>query len=330
MTKDNLTAKTILESIPEAVFMVDKDQNITFINARAAEFAGTSPEKSIGKKCQAVFGGHEGCDLKPCFGKKPSTVEVVFDLRTEDGAVRHFSLRAAPVKSKEGDAAALAVVDDVTHVRELEARADEMHDSTMELALGISECFGVLDEVEKGNLKVRVGESTLSSPDELMASLARALNKTIEGVDNNIETISRMQQMVIQELSTPLLQIWEGVIVLPVIGVVDTRRSAQIMERMLAEIVARQARYVILDITGVEVVDTRTADHFIKVVKASSLLGAKCIITGIRPAVAQTLVDIGVDLSSIKTLGNLREGLAECIRRLEREKAVKAVREEGK
>ncbi len=330
MTKDNFTAKTILESIPEAVFMVDRDQNITFINARAADLAGTSLEKAIGKKCTAVFGKKKACSLEPCLGKKPAGVEAVVEVGLESGAVRHLSVAASPVKGMDGEPAALAVVRDITHVIELEGRADEMHDSSMELALGISECFGVLEEVEKGNLKVRVGESTLSSTDELMASLARTLNKTIEGVDANIETINRMQQMVIQELSTPLLQIWEGVLVLPVIGVVDTRRSAQIMERMLAEIVARQARYVILDITGVEVVDTRTADHFIKVVKASSLLGARCIITGIRPAVAQTLVDIGVDLSRIKTLGNLREGLAECIRLLEKESQVKMQQDEGK
>jgi len=328
MTKDSLTAKTILECIPEAVFMVDGDQNITFINAAAADLAGTTLEKAIGKRCSKVLGGKDACDLGPCLGKKPTMVEAMLEIEPEPGKIRHVSLTASPVKG--GDPAALAVLHDVSHVRELEARADEMHDSSMELALGISECFSVLEEVERGNLKVRVGESTLGSTDELMASLARALNKTIEGVDGNIETINRMQQMVIQELSTPLLQIWEGVLVLPVIGVVDTRRSAQIMERMLAEIVTRQARYVILDITGVEVVDTRTADHFIKVVKASSLLGARCIITGIRPAVAQTLVDIGVDLSRIKTLGNLREGLAECIRLLEKEKKTKTVQDEGK
>ena len=103
---------------------------------------------------------------------------------------------------------------------------------------------------------------------------------------------------------------------LPVIGVVDSRRSVDIMERLLTEVTERQARFVILDITGVDVVDTRTADHFIKVIKAAELLGTTCIVTGIRPAVAQTLVQIGVDLSQVITLRNLQDGLRECLRRM--------------
>jgi len=127
------------------------------------------------------------------------------------------------------------------------------------------------------------------------------------------ELITR-QQVALQELSTPILRLWDDVIALPIIGIVDTRRSAEIMEKLLSAIMREQARFVILDITGVEVVDTKTADHFIKVVKATQLLGARCVITGIRPAVAQTLVDIGVDLSAVRTLGNLMEGLKDCIR----------------
>jgi rsbT co-antagonist protein RsbR len=93
------------------------------------------------------------------------------------------------------------------------------------------------------------------------------------------------------------------------------------MERLLDEIVARQSRFVILDITGVEIVDTKTADNFIKVMKAAQLLGARCVLTGIRPAVAQTLVDLGLDLSSIATLRNLQEGLRECLRQMDRGRA---------
>jgi rsbT co-antagonist protein RsbR len=78
---------------------------------------------------------------------------------------------------------------------------------------------------------------------------------------------------------------------------------------------------VILDITGVEIVDTKTADNFIKVMKAAQLLGARCVLTGIRPAVAQTLVDLGLDLSSITTLRNLQEGLRECLRIMDRQRS---------
>ena len=156
---------------------------------------------------------------------------------------------------------------------------------------------------------------------ELKESADRARRETadkaaaMEDLAEKMQIIER-QQYAIQELSTPILQLWDDVVALPVIGVVDTRRSAEIMERLLSEIVARQSKYVILDITGVEVVDTRTADHFIKVIRASQLLGAQCIVTGIGPAVAQTLVDIGMDLSAISTMANLQQGLQECLRRM--------------
>jgi len=198
-------------------------------------------------------------------------------------------------------------------VAECEKRIEEFHNASMEMAMGLSECFQVLSDVRTGDLAARVGDATLSSSDELVASIGRALNAAINEIEENLETIQR-QQFAIEELSTPILQLWDDVLALPVIGTVDTRRSADIMERLLTEVTQRQSRYVILDITGVEVVDTRTADHFIKVIKAAELLGATCLLTGIRPAVAQTLVDLGVDLSSIATLRNLQEGLKHCLR----------------
>jgi anti-anti-sigma regulatory factor len=142
-----------------------------------------------------------------------------------------------------------------------------------------------------------------------------AKEKALNELDQKLEIIEQ-QRFAIQELSTPVLQLWTNVLAMPIIGVVDSRRSAEIMERLLSEITARQSRFVILDITGVEIVDTKTADHFIKVIKAAELLGTRCILTGIRPAVAQTLVEIGVDLSSITTLRTLQDGLRECLRQM--------------
>lgn len=142
-----------------------------------------------------------------------------------------------------------------------------------------------------------------------------AKETALHELDQKLEIIER-QRFAIQELSTPVLQLWTNVLAMPIIGVVDSRRSAEIMERLLSEITARQSRFVILDITGVEIVDTKTADHFIKVIKAAELLGTRCVLTGIRPAVAQTLVEIGVDLSSITTLRTLQDGLRECLRQM--------------
>ncbi len=198
-------------------------------------------------------------------------------------------------------------------LQEVEKSSDEYHERSMELAMGISECFQVLADVRQGRLEAQVSEATTSSEEELVAKLGASLNHTVTEIREQMETIER-QQTAIQELSTPILQLWDDVLAMPIIGLVDTRRSADIMERMLSEVVSQQSRFVILDITGVDVVDTRTADYFIKVIKAAELLGTQCFLTGIQPAVAQTLVEIGVDLSSIYTLRNLQEGLKECLR----------------
>lgn len=118
----------------------------------------------------------------------------------------------------------------------------------------------------------------------------------------------------VAELSTPILEIWDDVLALPVIGVVDSRRSAEMMERLLEEITRTQCRFVILDITGVDVVDTSTADRFIRLVHAVELIGARCLLTGIRSAVAQTLVSLGMDLGPLRTLRTLKHGLRECLK----------------
>lgn len=200
-----------------------------------------------------------------------------------------------------------------SNMEEMHLRAEEYHEATMSIAIGMSECFQVLAEVQKGNLFARVSDEVLHSEEELMSALGKTLNDTVLKLQNQVQTIQR-QQYAIQELSTPILQLWDNVLALPIIGVVDTARSVEIMERLLSEISVRQSKYVILDITGVEIVDTKTADHFIKIIKAAELLGTRCIFTGIRPAVAQTLVEIGVDLTSVVTLRNLQEGLKACLR----------------
>lgn len=137
-----------------------------------------------------------------------------------------------------------------------------------------------------------------------------------------LETIEQ-QRRAIQELSTPILQLWEGILVLPVIGFVDSVRSQQMMERILEEIVERQARHVIIDVTGVAVMDTQTADYFTKIFNSVRLLGAQCLLTGIRPAVAQTLVHIGVQLDQVTTRRNLQQGLQECLRLIERDRTAR-------
>jgi rsbT co-antagonist protein RsbR len=124
----------------------------------------------------------------------------------------------------------------------------------------------------------------------------------------------------IDELSTPILEVWDDVLVMPIIGVVDSRRTADMVQRLLAEVTRTQASFVIVDLTGVEIVDTKTADHLMKLMRKVEIVGARCVLTGIRPAVSETLVDIGVDLGRLTTLRNLKHGLREALRSAKRER----------
>jgi rsbT co-antagonist protein RsbR len=134
---------------------------------------------------------------------------------------------------------------------------------------------------------------------------AEASNRELEA---KLETIE-MQQAAIRELSTPIIEVWAGVLCLPVVGVVDSQRSAEMTETLLETIVSKQARMAIVDITGIDVMDTKTADHFIKMARAVRLLGAECIVSGINPGIAQTLTHIGVDLTGVRTMRSLRDAL---------------------
>lgn len=124
----------------------------------------------------------------------------------------------------------------------------------------------------------------------------------------------RQHEDIANGLATPIVQIWDGVLTVPVMGSLSSERAEILMDRLLAEIVVTRSRYALLDLTSVELIDTSTADHLVKIVRAIELLGARAVITGIRSAVAQTIVSIGVDLSQILTLRNLQQGLAACIR----------------
>jgi rsbT co-antagonist protein RsbR len=127
-------------------------------------------------------------------------------------------------------------------------------------------------------------------------------------------TLIERQSATIRALATPIIQVWDEVLCLPVIGVVDSARTAEMMRELLGAIVREQASYAIVDLTGVEVVDTSTADHLIQLLRAAKVLGVEGILCGIRPAVAQTVVTLGLELASVQTMRSLRDALKWCIR----------------
>ncbi|MGK4003871.1 PAS domain-containing protein [Sorangium sp. So ce1036] len=147
--------------------------------------------------------------------------------------------------------------------------------------------------------------------------------RTEQELRTRLDLIERQQQ-VIRDLSTPIIQVWDGVLTLPMIGVVDSARTAQVMDSLLEAVARTRARFAILDLTGVEMVDTKTAGYLIELVRAIRLLGAEGIVAGIRSNVAQTIVALGLDLADITTLGNLRAALQHCIRQMSKERAASA------
>ena len=135
------------------------------------------------------------------------------------------------------------------------------------------------------------------------------------------ERIIREQQAAIQELSTPVLQVRDRLLILPIIGVLDSPRARQLTEQLLGAIQSHRARVVVIDITGVATIDVTVANHLVQTVEASRLMGASAIITGLSSRIAQTLVDLGVDLSMMRTVGDLQGGLEEAERLLDRRPA---------
>jgi rsbT co-antagonist protein RsbR len=139
---------------------------------------------------------------------------------------------------------------------------------------------------------------------------------TVEVYQRNREEVIQRQQAEMLELSTPVIKLWDGILALPLIGTLDSARTQVVMESLLQRIVETEAAIAILDITGVPTVDTLVAQHLIKTVTAARLMGAECIISGIRPAIAQTIVHLGVDLGDITTKATLAGAFALALRKL--------------
>ena len=139
---------------------------------------------------------------------------------------------------------------------------------------------------------------------------------TTEVHQKSRESVILRQQQEMMELSTPVVTLWEGILALPLIGTLDSARTQIVMENLLQRIVDTGSSIAILDITGVPTVDTLVAQHLLKTVAAARLMGADCIISGIRPQIAQTIVHLGVDLNAVTTKATLRDAFDTALQRL--------------
>ena len=139
---------------------------------------------------------------------------------------------------------------------------------------------------------------------------------TTEAYQQTRNEIIGRQQSELLELSTPVVQLWDGILALPLVGTLDSSRTQVVMESLLQRIVDTGSEIAIIDITGVPTVDTLVAQHLMKTIAATRLMGADCIISGIRPQIAQTIVHLGVDLGEVTTKATLADALAVALKRL--------------
>ncbi|HEX3911905.1 MAG TPA: STAS domain-containing protein [Steroidobacteraceae bacterium] len=138
---------------------------------------------------------------------------------------------------------------------------------------------------------------------------------TVKSYQKTREEVINRQQQEMLELSTPVVKLWDGILALPMIGTLDSARTQVVMESLLQKIVETESQIAIIDITGVPTVDTLVAQHLLKTVTALRLMGADCIISGVRPQIAQTIVHLGVDLQGVTTKANLADALALALKR---------------
>jgi len=174
----------------------------------------------------------------------------------------------------------------------------------------------------KKPLFAKVQEELRQRPEDLAPTLwflsttvDRLAQHTASTFQQAREDIIRRQQEELLELSTPVVKLWEGVLAVPMIGVLDSSRTQMVMEALLQQIVETGSELAIIDITGVPTVDTLVAQHLLKTVAAIRLMGADCIISGIRPQIAQTIVHLGIDLQGVNTKATLADALALALRK---------------
>jgi rsbT co-antagonist protein RsbR len=168
--------------------------------------------------------------------------------------------------------------------------------------------FGILEEA----LRVFLTELKNANLDATEALERLTVSK--RELERKLDTIAA-QRVALRELSTPIIDVWEGVLTLPLIGFIDTERAADITESLLHRVTEAHARWVLIDLTGLTAVDEATADYLIRLVDTVSLIGSQCILTGIGAKLALQLMELGPEIHGLRTMRTLREGLHHCIHR---------------
>jgi rsbT co-antagonist protein RsbR len=191
------------------------------------------------------------------------------------------------------------------------AQAGFSSDETATFVFSLKRAVFAAVTSEAGSSSQQIAQA-LWSATELLDSLGL---HTVKAFQRSREELIARQQEEMLEMSTPVIKLWDGILAIPLIGTLDSARTQVVMESLLRKIVETESQIAIIDITGVPTVDTLVAQHLIKTVTALRLMGADCIVSGVRPQIAQTIVHLGVDLQNITTKANLADALALAMKR---------------
>jgi PAS domain S-box-containing protein len=268
---------TFMENVPDSIYFKDLESRFTRMNkALARRIEVDDPAEAVGKSDYDFFPEEQA---RPKYEQEQEVIRTgqpILNLEEPDG-VGHWALTTKmPLRDENGEIiGTFGISRDITALKEAQAALEKAY-----------------AEVEQ-----QVAERTEELKREQEES-ARLQQEVIEA-----------QQRAIQELSTPIIPVMEHVIVMPLIGSIDTMRARDVTRKLLAGIREHRARVVILDITGVPIVDSGVAVYLNRTIQAARLKGARTIVTGISEAVAETIVDLGIDWSGIETLRDLRVGL---------------------
>lgn len=189
-----------------------------------------------------------------------------------------------------------------------------------ELESTISEVLIVLKAVAEGDLMPRLAfdfpdthpvgalAESVNSMIDALADVRATVEERLAELNKRIDEIER-QREAIRTLAVPVIEVWQGVLCVPVVGVLDSVQASEVMSTLLSAVVAKKAKFVVVDVTGIDVMDTRSADHFLRMARAVTLLGSQCALSGIRPSIAGTIVHLGVELGSLRTYRSMRDAL---------------------
>lgn len=272
--------RQVIDSDPNLIFVKDDRGTFLLANKAVADLFGKSVEEMVGLNDRAINTVADGTKYLSADQHVLSTLEeltVEEPVRWLTGEVHWYQTTKRPLVRTNGEVQLLGCSVDITARRE------------------------TLKKLEEANAEVELRAAEAFRQAEAKAALVVELDSQL--------SIIETQHQEILSLSAPLLEVGENILAVPIVGVLSDSRAVEIMTRLLEAIVDKQLERVVIDLTGLETIETNTADQLLGIVRAIRLLGAEAIISGIRPAVAQTIVELGIDLSTLNTHRTLRSAI---------------------